>query len=66
MRISHARTTRGVVPKGTRPALLPAWKTATILKRANAQPGRVAEGTLDISPLQSRVMLMARTATGRW
>lgn len=57
---------RGKVPRDLRPAILPAWKTAAILKRAAAAPQRVGDGSLDISPLRSRLSLIWSAATGRW
>ncbi|QGX98725.1 phytoene synthase [Roseovarius faecimaris] len=58
--------TRGRLPKAIFPALLPAWKTAAVLKRAAADPQRVGAGALDISPLHSRLALMWRASRGRW
>lgn len=65
-RLSRARRARASLPKSSVPAMLPLWKTGALLRRAAASPGRVAEGTLDIAPARSRLMLMARAATGRW
>ena len=65
-RLVFARQTRGFIGKTAGAALLPVWKTSALLKRAAAQPSRVSDGALDISPIRSRVMLMARAATGRW
>ncbi len=50
------------LPKGARAALLPAWQAGLILRRAQAQPARVMQGNLDVSPLRSRLMLMMRAA----
>jgi phytoene/squalene synthetase len=65
-RLKHARGMRGSVSAAVRPALLPLWQTATILKRAWRDPARVAEGRLDSAPALSRLHLMARAATGFW
>ena len=65
-RLAQARRGRGALPKSARPALLTAWKTEQLLQLAQAQPDRVAEGALDISPIRSRLLLMRRALTGRW
>ncbi len=65
-RLRRARNNRGNVTASARPALLPLWQTATILRRARHDPARVSEGRLDIAPALSRLRLMARAATGRW
>ena len=66
VRLTKARQARGVIPSKAVGALLPAWKTAAILRRAVQNPVNVAEGRLDVSPMKSRLTLMARAATGRW
>ena len=53
------------LPPEARPALLPAWQTEAILRRAQAAPGRVAAGRLEPAPLRSRLSLMLCAATGR-
>ncbi len=66
------RLTQGAAGAGCDPVArlsrpcCPAWKTAAILRRAVQIPAHVAEGTLDVSPMRSRLTLMARAATGRW
>ncbi len=65
-RLGAARKTRAKVSRQARPALLPAWKTGAILRRAIASPMRVSEGRLDISPIASRLRLIARAGSGRW
>jgi len=57
-RLDEAR--RAKLPKSARAALLPAWQTELILRRARAEPARVMQGELDVSPLRSRLMLMMR------
>ncbi|WP_371227121.1 squalene/phytoene synthase family protein [Roseovarius sp. 2305UL8-3] len=65
-RLHSARKARRKISKEARPALLPAWKTGAILRRAVASPMRVSEGRLDISPIASRLRLIARAGSGRW
>jgi len=60
-----ARAGRTVVPKAARAALLPAWKTKALLQRAVENPHNVAEDTLDVSPIRSRVSLIWAAAVGR-
>lgn len=64
--LATARAARDMVQRQVRPVLLSGWKTGVILRRAAADPARVAGGALDIAPMRSRLMLMARAATGRW
>jgi len=65
-RLKRARANRGSIAAAARPALLPLWQTAAILRRARRDPARVAEGRLDSAPALSRLSLMARAASGRW
>ena len=65
-RLNSAGRARITVSKQARPALLPAWKTGAILRRAIASPMRVSEGRLDISPIASRLRLIARAGSGWW
>jgi len=37
-----------------------------VLKRSVSDPRRVAEGRLELAPVQRRFGLMARALTGRW
>ena len=64
--LKEARKARAKVSKEARPALLPAWKTGAILRRAIASPMRVSEGLLEISPIASRLQLIARAGSGWW
>ncbi|WP_341213905.1 squalene/phytoene synthase family protein [uncultured Limimaricola sp.] len=52
--------------KAAIPALRAAWQAEGILKRAVAEPGRVAHGALAPSPAGSAAALAIRAATGRW
>jgi phytoene/squalene synthetase len=65
-RLARARARRGEVSAAAAPAFLPAWKTAALLGRVWRDPGLVARGQVDVSPLRSRLTLLARAATGRW
>lgn len=65
-RLARARARREKVSPSARPALLSAWKAETVLKRALAQPGRVAAGALDSSAFASNIGLMWRAVSGRW
>lgn len=65
-RLKCARNNRGQIAAAARPALLPLWQTGAILKRAQNNPARVADGRLDSAPALSRLRLMARAASGRW
>lgn len=51
------------VPRG---AALAAWATRPLLRQAAAEPGRVAEGKLDISEFQRRKRLLWQSLTGRF
>jgi 15-cis-phytoene synthase len=48
------------------PALRAAWRAGDILAQAQAQPGRVADGTLGTSEFRRRASLIWRTARGVW
>ncbi|MEI4261433.1 squalene/phytoene synthase family protein [Roseovarius sp. D0-M9] len=65
-RLRAARAQRGKISAEARPALLAAWQTGGILRRAAAHPARVAHGGLEPSPIRSALGLMARSMTGRW
>ena len=66
MQLNVARKSMSVVSKNARPALLPGWSTRAILQRAASDPARVGAGALDVSPMRSRLMLMAHTARNRF
>jgi hypothetical protein len=46
--------------------MLPLWLAGPVLARAARDPGRVAEGRLDVAPMQARLALMARALSGLW
>jgi phytoene synthase len=57
---------RTALPKPARPACLALWQTRAVLKRAAQEPARVAEGRLDLAPLEARLSLLSTALTGRW
>ncbi len=57
---------RGPVPAPVRPALLAAWRTEATLRRAAADPGRVARGALAESEFARRFGLLRRAFSGGW
>ncbi len=61
-----ARARRAGVPREARPAMLAVWRAGPVLRRAAAEPRRVAEGALDGSEFARRGTLLLRAATGRW
>ncbi|MBA85077.1 squalene/phytoene synthase family protein [Thalassobius sp. S69A] len=65
-RLKRARAARGQVGRAAAPAMLLGWKAEAILKRAAAQPGRVAAGALAGSGFAENAGLMLRALTGRW
>lgn len=64
-RLRAARRARPSLEAQARPAVLPAWKTAAILRRAAHKPARVAQGGLDLAPFRSRLALLFSASTGR-
>lgn len=54
----------GRVPRLWRPAALAAWQTRPLLRLARAEPGRVAEGTLQLSEARRRARLIRVALTG--
>ena len=64
--LSRARAACGAVSPEARPALLAGWQSGVILRQAQKEPARVAQGTLGQSEARKRLTLMARTASGRW
>ena len=58
------RGRRGREPAAA-PALLFAWQTEVILRRAQADPARADAGTLEMSEFRRRTGLMRAAATGR-
>ncbi len=53
----------GPVSRGARPAVLAAWRARGVLKRAAADPGRVAAGALRESEFRRRFSLLRATFT---
>jgi phytoene/squalene synthetase len=64
--LSEAHKGMGALNKTARTALLPAWATRAVLQRVVSDPARVGAGALDISPMRSRLLLMARAARNRF
>ena len=64
--LSRARAARGAISPEARPALLSGWQTGVILRQAQQEPARVAQGALGQSEARKRLTLMARAAAGRW
>jgi phytoene synthase len=65
-RLSLSRAGRAGVSRASGAALLAGWRAGGILRRAVADPARVAAGGLDGAPVTERTALMARALTGRW
>lgn len=65
-RLNSARQGRGRVSRAAAPALLSAWQAGPILQQAARTPQRVADGTLGVGDLRSKLGLMWQAATGRW
>ena len=63
--LHDARKTR-LSKKAVVPALRAAWQAEGVLKRAVADPGRVAQGALTPGPAAGAAALALRAATGRW
>ncbi|TDK50817.1 squalene/phytoene synthase family protein [Antarcticimicrobium luteum] len=64
--LSRARASRGAISPEARPALLSGWQAGVILRQAQKEPARVAQGTLGQSEARKRLTLMVRAASGRW
>lgn len=64
--LSRARAARGAVSAAARPALLAGWQAGPILRQAQKEPARVAQGALEQSEARKRLTLMARAASGSW
>jgi phytoene/squalene synthetase len=64
--IARARAARGRVPRAVAPALLAGWRAQAVLRRAAADPRRVAAGGLEASELSARAALMWRALSGWW
>ncbi|MCZ4354169.1 squalene/phytoene synthase family protein [Roseovarius aestuarii] len=65
-RLRRARKRRADISAPARPALLAAWQTAGVLRRAAKYPGAVSAGALEPAPGRSSLTLTARAMTGRW
>ncbi len=57
---------RAGVSAAAAPALRAAWQAEAVLKRAVANPNRVAEALLAPAPGRAKLALMLKAATGRW
>ncbi len=65
-RLAEARSLRGTVPAGARPAMLAAAMAAPVLRRAAQVPGRVKQGALMPAPAVERARWLWVGMTGRW
>ena len=65
-RLRRARARRADLPRAATPALLAGWQAEGVLRRAVAEPARVAEGRLAPSEFRRRGGLLWRSLTGRW
>ena len=64
-RFDRGRTGQGGLPKLARAALLTGWDARRLLSLAVAEPRRVADGTLVLSPFRDRTLLAKAALTGR-
>ncbi|QEW19897.1 squalene synthase HpnD [Marinibacterium anthonyi] len=64
-RLKRGRKGLGDVSKDARPALLAAWQAEPILQRARTDPGRVAQGALELSEGGKTARLLWASVTGR-
>jgi phytoene/squalene synthetase len=65
-RLWRARAAGRAVPRHAAPALYPGWLATGVLKRAAAEPGRVAQGRLEPSEFARRAGLLLPAFLGRW
>lgn len=65
-RIARARAAGRSIPKAARPALWPGSAADAILAQAAADPARIAEGSLGISPFRKSLILALDALTGRF
>lgn len=65
-RLMQARAARSAVSDAARPALFAGWQAEWVLRRALANPQRVADGALSQGELRRRLSLMRMAVTGRW
>lgn len=65
-RIARARSGARTVPKGARPALWTAPHADAVLRQAEADPTRIAAGSLGVSPFRKSAALLWNAATGRF
>ncbi|WP_171099305.1 squalene/phytoene synthase family protein [Ruegeria sp. HKCCD7255] len=65
-RLERAQSQRSKVPPSSRPALFAGWQAGWVLRKAMAQPQRVANGQLSQGELRRRLSLMRVASTGRW
>lgn len=62
-RIARARAAS--IPRTARPALWTGASAAALLRLAERDPGRIADGTLDLSEVRRKWALLSRALTGR-
>lgn len=65
-RLMQARAVRSAVSDAARPALFAGWQAEWVLRRALANPQRVADGALSQGEIRRRLSLMRMAVTGRW
>ncbi|WP_037316314.1 phytoene/squalene synthase family protein [Ruegeria halocynthiae] len=65
-RLKSARTRSAGISAQARPALYAGWQAEWVLRRAVAQPKRVAAGDLLQGEVRRRLSLMWTAASGRW
>lgn len=64
-RLGQARKAQTALPRASRAALLPAWKSAPILRAVAKDPARVSAGAVDLSEAGSRLRLILAAGRGR-
>ncbi|SMO40821.1 Phytoene/squalene synthetase [Ruegeria faecimaris] len=65
-RLRRAQGKRLAISPEARPALLASWQSEWVLRKAIAQPDRVAAGNLMQGEVRRRVSLMWKVVRGRW
>lgn len=65
-RIARARAAARFIPREARPALWSAPEADAILRQAEADPARIAAGSLGISPFRKSATRLWNAATGRF
>ncbi|MBS1303704.1 squalene/phytoene synthase family protein [Loktanella sp. SALINAS62] len=64
-RFDRGRAAQRELPQVARAAILPAWQARPLLTMAVRDPGRVADGALQIGPIADRLRLARAAMTGR-